>query len=71
MGKSEGKSSREGILVEETDDGRRQEEKGRRTYHIISNNSSMPIINLDSINSKDSSHLIDDCRSTRFDTVCL
>jgi len=31
----------------------------------------MPIIDLDSINPKDSSHLVDDGRSTSFNTVRL
>jgi len=48
--------------------GRRRKEK---TYHVISNNSSMPIINLDSINPKDSSHLVNDSRSTSFNTIRL
>jgi hypothetical protein len=49
-------------------------EEGReegRTHHVISNNSPMPIIDLNPINPKDSSHLINNSRSTSFNTIRL
>jgi hypothetical protein len=49
--------------------GRRK--RRRRTHHVISNNSPMPIIDLNPINPKDSSHLINNGRSTSFNTIRL
>jgi hypothetical protein len=51
--------------------GKEERRKGRRTHHVISNNSSMPIIDLDTINPEDSSHLINNSRPTSFNTVRL
>lgn len=65
---------RESRKISGNSDRSRISEEGERqleTYHIIGNDGSMSVIDLDSVNSKDSCHLIDDCRSTSFDTVCL
>ena len=45
--------------------------KKKETYHVIGNDCSMPVIDLDSIHPKDSCHLIDNGRPTCFNTICL